>query len=265
MTLENKILKNKNAIDNLKILGLIWGFLKYYHPIVATGKYNWDKELFRLIPIVINANSKNIRDKILAKWIKELGDFKIGNRKLDQQAKDIKLEPYLDWIENSSFTKELKDILLKVKKAERTGKNHYVMLYRNAGNPTFKDEKPYPTKKYPDTNKRILSLFRYWNIIQFFFPYKYLIEGDWKNVLEEFIPKFVKVGNKNAYLLVILELISRINDTHAGIFGDNYWLEGIKGSNFAPIDLSYIEDKVVITGFYNDKYKNSFVRLVSET
>jgi len=30
----------KNQIDNLKTLGLIWGFLKYYHPNIAKGEFN---------------------------------------------------------------------------------------------------------------------------------------------------------------------------------------------------------------------------------
>jgi hypothetical protein len=28
-------------IDNLFLLGKIWGFLKYYHPAVASGKIDW--------------------------------------------------------------------------------------------------------------------------------------------------------------------------------------------------------------------------------
>lgn len=36
---------DKNQIENLKTLGLIWGFIKYYHPNIAKGEYNWDYEL----------------------------------------------------------------------------------------------------------------------------------------------------------------------------------------------------------------------------
>ncbi|WP_247235519.1 hypothetical protein [Telluribacter sp. SYSU D00476] len=31
---------DETQVDNLKTLGLLWGFLKYYHPNVAQGKYN---------------------------------------------------------------------------------------------------------------------------------------------------------------------------------------------------------------------------------
>ncbi|MBK8829187.1 MAG: hypothetical protein IPO26_21655 [Saprospiraceae bacterium] len=55
---------------------------------------------------------------------------------------------------------------------------------------------------------RLLTLYRYWNIIQYYFPYKNLIEEDWKNVLEEFIPKFIAAKMKE-YTLVTLEIIGR--------------------------------------------------------
>lgn len=30
----------------------IWGFLKYYHPEVAKGKFDWDKEFITQLPLV---------------------------------------------------------------------------------------------------------------------------------------------------------------------------------------------------------------------
>lgn len=56
---------DKNKIENLKTLGLIWGFLKYYHPSIAKGNYNWDYELFRILPKVLNTTNTIERDAIL--------------------------------------------------------------------------------------------------------------------------------------------------------------------------------------------------------
>lgn len=39
-------------INNLYQLGKKWGYLKYHHPMIAKGKYNWDYELFRVLPSV---------------------------------------------------------------------------------------------------------------------------------------------------------------------------------------------------------------------
>ena len=42
----------------MALLGKIWGFLKYYHPMVCDGQYNWDYELFRWLPEVLKSDSK---------------------------------------------------------------------------------------------------------------------------------------------------------------------------------------------------------------
>ncbi len=174
-------------MDNLKNLGLIWGYLKYYHPNVAGGKYNWDYELFRILPKISGASAKQ-RDEILADWIKGLGTFQ--TEKFTFDTKNVKIAPDLNWITNSGFSKELSDLLLQLKDAKRPKANYYVDFYDNIGNPDFSNEKPYESEAYPDAGFRLLSLYKYWNIIQYYFPYKNLIREDWKEVLPEFIPKF---------------------------------------------------------------------------
>ncbi|HCQ15217.1 MAG TPA: peptidase S41, partial [Cryomorphaceae bacterium] len=97
---------DESQVKNLKTLGLIWGFLKYYHPNIASGQYNWDYELFRVLPRVLKAGSQASRDDILVKWIEDLGTFPRG-KETDLTAEDVKLKPDLEWIENSGFSDEL--------------------------------------------------------------------------------------------------------------------------------------------------------------
>ena len=64
---------NEQKINDLELLGKIWGFMKYHHPAIAKGKYNWDYELFRMLPDYLKANNHQQRDKILIQWIKKYG------------------------------------------------------------------------------------------------------------------------------------------------------------------------------------------------
>ncbi len=243
---------DKGQIENLKTLGLIWGFLKYYHPVIAKGEYNWDYELFRILPKVQSSKNKRDRDEILKNWIDSLGKFKEGNkRKVDLST--VKIEPDLAWIENSKFSSELTALLLKVKNANRSGEHYYIGLQRQVGNPEFKHEDSYLSMKYPDAGYRLLSLYRYWNIIQYYFPYKNLIGEDWKNVLEEFIPKIIKAANETEYTLTVLELIGRIHDTHANVWGGNQILNSHFGLRYAAVELKFIENKPIVTGYYDEK------------
>ncbi len=244
----------EQKIEDLKVLGLIWGFLKYYHPSIAEGKYNWDFELFRIMPKILNAKNTQQRDKYLTKWIKSLGKYEIDEpknfaKKLD--GIDVKMKPDLAWIENSNFSESLTKELINVKNAKRTGKNHYVDFTFTEVPHNFKNEDLYIYRdRYPDTGYRLLSLYRYWNYVQYFFAYKYLIGEDWKDVLSEFIPKFINAKDKLDYQLTVQEICARLNDSHAQVYSNNiqeYW-----GNMTVPIKTTFINKELIVSGYYDD-------------
>jgi len=248
--IETKQLSDKK-IDDLKTVGLIWGFLKYHHPNIAKGDFNWDYELFRILPKVVQSRKQNERDAILLSWVKNLGDFKTESKEITNKEK-IKIYPDLNWITNSKFSPELEAMLLKVKNAKRSDENYYIGLDGNIGNPFFKNENSYSAMQYPDAGFRLLSLFRYWNVIQYYFPYRNLIKEDWTDVLSEFIPYYINASNEIEYKLAVLELIGRVNDTHANIWGSDNALRKYTGVNYVPVAVKFIEGKLVVTDYYNE-------------
>lgn len=245
------IILDEYKLDNLKTLGLIWGFLKYYHPNIARGDYNWDYELFRILPKILDTKNTAGRDSIFVEWISQLGEFDAG-RKRRIKSKNIKMMPDLEWLTSSGLSDELSTLLTKVKHAKRTEEHYYIGLAPNVKNPVFLHEDPYSGKDYPDMGFRLLSLFRYWNIIQYYFPYKYLIEEDWKDVLHEFIPKIVQAKDSTTYVLGMMELFVRVRDTHVNIWGTTEAWENYYGQNYAAVELSFVENKAVVTGFFID-------------
>ena len=232
-------------IQDLKILGLVWGYLKYYHPAVAAGNYNWDYELFRIMPKVLSAKTTAERDATLYTWANGLGSFEKGG---PSTSKNPKLVPDLDWITNSGLQADLSRLLTDLKTAKRTGKNYYVSLAPDVKNPVFADENPYKQMDFTDAGYRMLALYRYWNIIQYYFPNRHLIGEDWKGVLEEFIPKFANTANETDYKLAAVELIGRIHDTHANIYGDKT-LDNLKGDRYAAEIVTFTEGKPLVTGY----------------
>lgn len=241
---------NAHQVENLTSLGYVWGFLKYYHPNVAKGDYNWDYELFRILPKMIAATNNSERDAVLMSWIDGLGEFPKG-KKLKVKAKNVKIEPDFAWIDNSNFSVELVSKLVAVKNAKRSDENYYMGLRPGVRNPDIKNENAYGSMKYPDAGFRLLAAYRYWNIIQYYFPYKHLIEEDWKLVLEEFIPTFLAAKNDMDYSLRCLEIIGRVHDSHASIWGKNEALDVFWGVNYAPIEVTFIENKAVVTDFHD--------------
>src|SRR5690606_24531796 len=237
--------------ENLHVLGLVWGFVKYYHPAVAAGEVNWDYELFRVLPAVLEARGKRQRDSVLREWVAELGPVAVAEEATRPEG-TVKLEPDLEWIESSGFSTELTALLLEIRQAPRTGKHFYVDIYPGVGNPDFSSEDPYPQMKVGDDGFRLLALYRYWNMIQYFFPYRHLIGEDWKEVLREFIPKFMEAADTQAYVLATLELIGRIHDTHANVWGNTPVLNSFFGTRYAPVEVRIIGEQLVITEHRHD-------------
>ena len=110
-----------------------------------------------------------------------------------------------------------------------------------------------------DAGYRLLSLYRYWNMIQYFYPYKNLIEENWNDVLSEFLPKFINATGELDYKLASLALIGRVHDTHANIWGNDMVLQKYKGVNYAPVEVKFIENKAVVTSLLKIKSGKTFL------
>ncbi len=239
-------------IENLDVLGKVWGMMKYYHPAVAKGKYNWDYELFRIMPKVLDADSKDKRDRVLVKWINSFGRLPQSNKQPKEDSLLVKVYSDFKWINDKTLlNKKLSGLLQKLKCAQTDSVNYYVSLFPNVENPNFQHENPYTDMHYPDAGYRILSLYRYWNMIQYYYPYKYLIGEDWNKVLAEFIPVFVNAKNELEYQLAMLKLITRINDSHADIY-QNKTIDSYRGIYFALAIVSFIEEKAVIRKTFDE-------------
>lgn len=109
---------------------------------------------------------------------------------------------------------------------------------------------------YDDDGYKLLVLFRYWNVIEYYYPYTDVIEENWDKVLTTFIPKFVNTKSELDYKLVISELTTKIHDPHAAIYDINETLTKYWGNKYAPVEFSLVEDNIVIKKIL-PKYKNN--------
>lgn len=232
------------TIKNLTMLGQVWGFVKYHHFEVAKGNVNMDAELFRILPAVLQAKDNIALSNVLERWVDKLGVAPACNNCKPYNYKDAKLTPdYANIFDGSVLTKAFTTKLTNVLNKRSTA-NYYVGMTPGAGNPIFEHERPYVDKPYPDAGYRLLTLFRYWNMIQYFYPNRHLI-GDWNTVLPEFVPAFVNCPNAQSYMQAVVKLISRIHDTHGVVYT-------LSGRYAAPFQAKFIEDQLVVTAYTKD-------------
>ncbi|MGD2089277.1 MAG: S41 family peptidase [Candidatus Aminicenantes bacterium] len=239
--------KKTDTIDQttrLAALAKVWGLLKYYHPEVAKGEIDWDAALISAIPAVKAAEDFDSFNQEIDNLILEAGDVDQSDYNPGVPAHPN--ESLFKWVKDTSiFDNEVIKKLKTVQKKHEPVENYYVQAAPYVGNTTFENEKPYSAPYYPDENYRLLALFRYWNIIQYFFPYKDDMDRDWEPVLEEFIPRLLEAGYAMEYHLTIKELTTQLNDSHA--YTDSPYLYYFFGYYYAPFQVRYIQNQTIVT------------------
>ena len=240
---------NKQKINDLELLGRIWGFLKYHHPALATGNYNWDYELFRMLPEYLKITDNAKRDEFLLQWIGKYGEI-AKCETCEETPADAFLKPDLSWVDKSNMNQQLKDLLHKIYSNRSQGDHFYINSKTAVGNPEFLHEDPYPQMRCPDAGFRLLALYRYWNMIQYFYPNKYLTDKNWNTVLKEYIPKFILAGTQLDYELIALKLIGEIDDSHAQLLEGREKIDSLRGNWIAPFQVRFIENQLVVTKYY---------------
>ena len=229
----------------------VWGFLKYYHPEVAKGKIDWDRHFIDGLGKIQTLQTRSQLNAFYLAWIDKLGQGdKCSNCKIEAPA-TAKFNLDMSWLGDSvHFDNQLIEKLTYIQKNRNQKENFYVGSTQGAGNPDFKNEKIYRDSIFPSAGMRLLTLSRYWNMINYFFPYRYQTDQPWKKVLEEMIPKFQSARDTTAYHLAILELTAKIDDSHAK-FSTKYTDEHF-GQKWMSFKFKIIDHKAVVTGFYND-------------
>jgi C-terminal processing protease CtpA/Prc len=235
----------------LVVLGQLWGFLKYHHPSVAAGGYDWDEELIKRIPAVMNAKNEAEWKKILNEWVNGLPPVAKSEKDVIPDS-IIKVRPDYGELFNPEYlntetVEKLKFILNNAQVKE----NHYIKQ-KNYGRYKIDNEPAYADMLFPELPYRLLALFRFWNIVNYFFPHRELCDTKWANVLPEMLPDFINAENQEQYMLACLKLHTKIDDSH-GFFSYNdqllnYWYGMFK----VPFEVRFIENQLVVTSFTGD-------------
>jgi len=106
-------------------------------------------------------------------------------------------------------------------------------------------EKTYAEMEFPSAEYRLLALFRFWHVINYFFPYKDLTGTDWNEILPRYIPKFE--ANKDAvdYQMTMRELAAETHDSHVSVRNAKN-ADAKIGLFTAPVILRYVENQTIV-------------------
>ena len=186
---------------------------------MVAGKHHWDYELFRVLPKLLAAPDRQAGHAAVNDWVRGLGDLAPCGACVTLRNDNLHVRPDTDWVGHEAVLgHDLAGFLRTVYRDRSGGKQFYVSQAPGIGNPVFEHELAYAGLRFPDAGYQLLALYRFWNIIQYWFPYRDVLDHDWSQVLVEFIPRLALAKDKDAYQLETIALIARVTDTHANLW-----------------------------------------------
>lgn len=104
---------------------------------------------------------------------------------------------------------------------------------------------PFDALAFPELDHRILGVYRFWNAIEFFYPYKELLDRPWEEALPASIRAMAEAKNAKAYTEAILFMAAQVPDNHSHV--DSKTLQEMRGTAGAPFRVRWIEDCAVVS------------------
>jgi hypothetical protein len=124
-------------------------------------------------------------------------------------------------------------------------------------------DESYPHMKFPSREYRLLGLFRVYNVMQYFSPYRHLMDRPWNEVLIEYIPKFEATATPADYGEVVRQFIANLQDTHVGAWSGAAIEEAgnARGTHLPPLVISTIGGRPVVIDVLDESLSASDIAI----
>jgi carboxyl-terminal processing protease len=229
----------------------VWGFLKNYHPLIQGCNRNADDILLTLLPKVINSVSDSQFNTILDSMFSYAGIVHSDTNVLPDLSSSEERNLNLSWFQDPIFSHANTAKMDSIYSDFRLDSNCY---YGWSYDPSYPyiylvNENQYSVPTSLQRDYRLLLLFRYWNIINYQYPYKYAMDIPWDSTLMDYIPKCLDVTSELDFHLFFAQLQTRLNDSHA--FTSSSLFQNYFGTNYFPFAIRFTEGKTVITRVFD--------------
>lgn len=223
----------------------VWGFLKYYHPKVANGDFNWDKQLLDVLPKIEKAETQKEFSLVLENWIDDLGAIKeTAPIVIPKDVEFFDKNFDLSWFNNKLFSKKLSKKLKFIEDNRFQSNAEFGPDFDG-----FKILKNYFDLDYNNKNSRVLMLFVYWNVIEYYFPYKYIMDQKWNLSLEQTLPFVIDAKGEDDFYIAMKKLSTNLNDSHVQFI---IYKKLDSPKYYFPATGKIIDEKLVVTEILGD-------------
>lgn len=242
----------QNNVQKIAVYTRVWGFIKYHHSGVANGHLNWDSVFLAHLDQVIHTSNGLALNAEVTALLTAAGP--VYSRVAPEPAGQVfKANFDLSWLQGPGLLSQRnKEKLLFIYHHRNQDSSRFI---RRNNQSDFSGENQYADITSPNAKYRLLFLARFWNVINYFDPYKYLAGQDWNRVLECFIPRFYMAGDRPRYYKTLLALSASLHNGHSyvSINGTDTAINHlVYGRNTAPFYPEIVDGVVLVRKVLND-------------
>lgn len=244
--------QDRQQIASLQKLCRVWGYVKYTHPAFLVGQRDWDAELISLIDSLSAAGSEKNANDTLYRWFTGLGDMDYGTSFIDQTWINLPPEHKLsladtNWISDQAYLgADLSAALSRLGEIPVISRAKAPVQFDGFGGCLFSSEKSYEHIDYTDPAWRLLGLFRLWNAIEYYYPYRDILDEDWHALLLSSISSMLRGNDEESYDRTLAALSAKLGDAHAATSSLNSLLLAETGSYAVPAHITKADGVLVI-------------------
>lgn len=242
--------------DSLYKLAKVWGYVKYRHPAVIAGQINWDAELFRVLPRVVQAESEEAVNAVLLDWLNQF-PFEQATAETARYYQIVQetypgTENDMSWICDRDFLG--KGLCTYLEGLSHTHAGDWSHAYANwdntspsSGGMDFSKEANW-NKAFSaeDDGMRLLGAFRFWNVYEYFSPNVDITRMDWDQALRNAIDDMLEAGDQTGYERALGRLTAQTGDNHVMLETNGGHLLRFYGDYFLPCSFLSIDGEVVV-------------------
>lgn len=242
--------------DSLYKLAKVWGYVKYRHPDIIAGQINWDAELFRVMPKVLQAADEDTANAVLLDWLNQF-PFEQATAETARYYQTVQetfpgTENDMSWISDREFLGERLCTWLETLSNTHAGDWTYAYAFwdgssESSGGLDFSNETNWSyTFSADDVGMRLLGTFRFWNAYEYFSPNVDITRMDWDQALRNAIDDMLAAGDQMAYERALGRLTAQTGDNHVMLETNGGRFLRFYGDYFLPVSFISIDGEVVV-------------------
>lgn len=237
----------------LYLLCKTWGYLKYFNQKKCSLK--WDTLLNTTIKqVLLSTNNTDFNNTLMTMFNKVGNNAHVSNPALKP---DTNINFNNAWITDTVFSQPVRNFLDTFSVHIYPDNSTCFVKFNSFSNSNytsyidFRNDPLSLPLNYTNEADRLTAIFYYWNVIDYFHPFKHIMDQSWDSTLYAFIPLIRQASTVNNFHKTFLKMVTRINDSHgftnSTVLTNIFW-----GGNYMPqIYFTRIDTNCVVTKLQN--------------